>query len=229
MAERRHQVAFVAFTAPAKDVLIVFCEEGLKIGPASRKSCSAPTGDLLAAGCQGGPLQRQERKCVRPGRPRGSHGVRLVVVGVGKAGRVQAAGCPQAWRSRPGRAPGAARQRDNRRGTAVRHPQVRSHRRSRARHPPSRLQVRPLQDQAQGRREAAGAITSPPSQPQTLRARGRPTLRERRFRTVLLLTTWSTNRPMFSLPEEFARRASALRKLHVFGRSARHQGHGKLA
>ena len=45
MADAR-KLAFAPFAPPAKGVLIVFCDEGVKFGPATRKLL-APTGDLL--------------------------------------------------------------------------------------------------------------------------------------------------------------------------------------
>src|SRR5690348_17262710 len=38
---------FAPLSAPAKGVLVTFCEEGLKLGPATRRAL-APTGDLIA-------------------------------------------------------------------------------------------------------------------------------------------------------------------------------------
>src|SRR5438105_3112498 len=40
------KLEFAALTAPAKGVLVVFCDEGPKFGPAVRKLL-APTGDLI--------------------------------------------------------------------------------------------------------------------------------------------------------------------------------------
>ena len=41
------KLGFAPFAAPAKGVLIVFCDDGLKFGPATRKAL-APAGDLVA-------------------------------------------------------------------------------------------------------------------------------------------------------------------------------------
>ena len=40
------KLGFQGFSTPPKGVLIVLCEEGLKLGPATRKMLGA-TGDLL--------------------------------------------------------------------------------------------------------------------------------------------------------------------------------------
>ena len=40
------KLAFAPFAVPDKGVLVLFCEEGVKFGPASRKAL-APTGDLV--------------------------------------------------------------------------------------------------------------------------------------------------------------------------------------
>ena len=45
MADAR-KLAFAPFASPAKGVLIVFCEDGVKFGPATRKAL-APTGNLV--------------------------------------------------------------------------------------------------------------------------------------------------------------------------------------
>ncbi len=45
MADAR-KLEFVAFSAPYKGVLVVFCEEGLKFGRATRKALE-PTGDQV--------------------------------------------------------------------------------------------------------------------------------------------------------------------------------------
>ena len=45
MADAR-KLVFSSFAMPAKGVLILFCEERLKFGPAARKAL-APTGDLV--------------------------------------------------------------------------------------------------------------------------------------------------------------------------------------
>ena len=41
-----HKPVFAAFAAPSKGYLVLFCEEGVKFGPAARKAL-APTGDLV--------------------------------------------------------------------------------------------------------------------------------------------------------------------------------------
>ena len=45
MADAR-KLAFAPFSMPAKGVLVVFCTEGVKFGPATRKAL-APSGDLV--------------------------------------------------------------------------------------------------------------------------------------------------------------------------------------
>ena len=45
MADAR-KLVFSSFATPAKGVLVLFCEEGLKFGPAARQAL-APTGDLV--------------------------------------------------------------------------------------------------------------------------------------------------------------------------------------
>ena len=45
MADAR-KLVFSSFATPAAGVLVLFCEEGLKFGPAARKVL-APTGELV--------------------------------------------------------------------------------------------------------------------------------------------------------------------------------------
>ena len=53
-------LGFGPFAAPAKDVLIVFCDQGLNFGPATRKALG-PAAASGGAGGQGRALCRQER------------------------------------------------------------------------------------------------------------------------------------------------------------------------
>ena len=105
MADAR-KLGFAAFARPAKGVLVVFCDEGLKFGPATRKALGADRRSG-AAGGGGRPLHRQERQRARHRRAGRPDGARLVVVGVGKA-EAQGAGFRQARRRRDGQGSGSA-------------------------------------------------------------------------------------------------------------------------
>ena len=76
---------FVPFGRPAKDVLVVFCEEGLKFGAAARKAI-APVGDLVERAAAADRFKGKNGATLDIVAPTGLEGVsRLVVVGVGKA------------------------------------------------------------------------------------------------------------------------------------------------
>jgi leucyl aminopeptidase len=75
---------FVAFSAPVAGVLVVFCEEGLKFGSATRKVL-APTGDLVERAAAGEGFKGKKAATLDIVAPAGLEASRLVVVGVGKA------------------------------------------------------------------------------------------------------------------------------------------------
>ena len=114
------KLAFSPFAAPAKGVLVVFCDDGLKFGPATRKAL-APAGDLVKRAAAADRFQGQERQCARHRRAgRACRSPRLVVIGVGKAGELKVAGLRQARRRRHGQGSVARRTGDDLRRTAGR-------------------------------------------------------------------------------------------------------------
>ena len=128
-----------------------------KFGPATRRALAS---DRRPGGAGGGgrPLHRQERAALDLVAPEGLKVSRLVVIGTGKAADLQAEGLRQARRHRHGQVPGK-RHRSNRvRRTVRRAPERGAGGRSGAGHAPARLCVRPLQDQAQGRRGRRAAV-----------------------------------------------------------------------
>ena len=88
MADDR-KLAFAPFATPAKGVLILFCEEGLKFGPASRKAL-APTGDLVQRAAAGDRFTGKSGCALDIVAPAGLPVSRLVILGVGKAGKLKA-------------------------------------------------------------------------------------------------------------------------------------------
>ena len=154
------KLGFAPFAAPARigaaGVLIVFCDDALKFGPATTKA--------IAPGCwaghtrgQGRALHRQERHGARLSCPAGLHVARLVVIGAGKAAELKRRRtCVKLGGLAMGKLPLAAREAmvfAELPGGALK---ADAGRRSRARREAARLCLRPLQDQAQGGREAAG-------------------------------------------------------------------------
>src|SRR5258706_12757858 len=87
MADAR-KLAFAAFAAPTAGVLIVFCEEGLKFGPSTRKALS-PTGDLVERAAGSDNFTGKSGSALDIVAPTGLKVARLVVIGVGKAGKLK--------------------------------------------------------------------------------------------------------------------------------------------
>ena len=151
------KLEFAPFAAPAKGVLVVFCEDGAEIRAAARKAARADRRSGRAR--RGGrPLQGQERLRARhrgaarargrrgwswsgPARPRDLKAQDFVKLGGTAMGQVPAAASEVTiFADLPGGGDEAG-----------------SGRRSRARRAAARLCLRPLQDQAQGGRGEAGA------------------------------------------------------------------------
>lgn len=82
------KLGFVPFAAPAKGVFVVFCGEGLKLGPATAKALGATAGLVARAG-------KAERFTGKSGSslelvmPAGLKAGRLILIGVGKAADLQ--------------------------------------------------------------------------------------------------------------------------------------------
>ena len=70
-------------------VLILFCEEGLKFGPAARKLL-APTGDLVERAAKAERFTGKSGSALEIAAPARLAASRLVVIGVGKAGKLKA-------------------------------------------------------------------------------------------------------------------------------------------
>jgi leucyl aminopeptidase len=87
MADAR-KLAFAAFAAPTEGVLIVFCEEGLKFGPSTRKALSA-TGDLVERAAAADKFTGKGGSTLDIVAPAGLKVARLVVIGIGKASKLK--------------------------------------------------------------------------------------------------------------------------------------------
>ena len=77
------KLKFAPLSTPARGVLIVFCEEGLKLGAATRKAL-APTDDLLTRAAEAERFKGKNGATLDIVAPAGLTVSRLVVVGVGK-------------------------------------------------------------------------------------------------------------------------------------------------
>src|SRR5260370_28881893 len=80
----RLKLEFTPFATPAKGVLVLFCEEGVKFGPAARCAL-APTGDLVMRAAAADRFKGKSGSALDLVAPPGLDVSRLVVIGVGKA------------------------------------------------------------------------------------------------------------------------------------------------
>jgi leucyl aminopeptidase len=78
------KLRFGPFAAPAKDVLVMFCEEGLKFGSTARHLLG-PTGDLVTRAATADRFKGKNGSALDILAPPGLAASRLVVIGVGKA------------------------------------------------------------------------------------------------------------------------------------------------
>ncbi|MFN3657945.1 MAG: leucyl aminopeptidase [Pseudolabrys sp.] len=81
-------LGFGPFAAPARGVLVVFCDEGLKFGPATRKALG-PAADLAARAAKSERFTGKSGSALELIVPGGLKVSRLVVIGIGKAGEVK--------------------------------------------------------------------------------------------------------------------------------------------
>ena len=79
---------FAPFSTPLQGVLIVFCEEGLKFGPSTRKALG-PAGDLVQRAAASERFTGKSGGALDILAPAGLPLTRLVVLGVGKGGRLK--------------------------------------------------------------------------------------------------------------------------------------------
>src|SRR5262245_11854019 len=75
------KLGFEAFSTQPKGVVVLFCEEGLKIGPASRRIL-APAGDLLQRAAAADRFTGKSGSALDIVAPAGIAASRLVVLGV---------------------------------------------------------------------------------------------------------------------------------------------------
>ena len=80
----RLKLEFAPLAAPAKGVLVLFCEDGVKFGSAARRAL-APTGDLVKRAAAADRFKGKNASTLDLVAPPGLDLSRLVIVGVGKA------------------------------------------------------------------------------------------------------------------------------------------------
>ena len=81
-------LGFAPFSAPPKGVLILFCEEGLKLGPAARRVLT-PADDLFPRVAAAERFTGKSGSALELVAPAGIAASRLIVVGVGKPGKLK--------------------------------------------------------------------------------------------------------------------------------------------
>jgi leucyl aminopeptidase len=101
------KVAFAPFAAPRKGVLVLFCEEGLKFGPATRKAL-APAGDLVERAAAADRFTGKSGSALEISAPAGLSVTRLVVLGAGKAGKLKSQGYVKLGGAAMGKVPASA-------------------------------------------------------------------------------------------------------------------------
>jgi leucyl aminopeptidase len=213
MAEAR-KLGFVPFATPFKGVLVMFCEEGLKLGPATRKAL-APSGDLIQRAARAERFTGKSGSALEIVAPAGLAATRLVLLGVGKAGKLKAQDFVKFGGAALGKVPSTATQASivaELSGGAIKPEQsadlalgaqLRSY----------------VFDRYKTKRKEG---EEPPAKPRIDIAVGNPTTAQRAWRVReavadgVVLARDLVNEPANVLyPEEFARRAGALKKLGV--------------
>ena len=144
------KLGFTPFAAAPKGVLVVFCDDGLKFGPASRRAL-APSGDLVARAAKAERFTGKSGSVLELVMPEGLKLPRLVVIGTGKTADLQPKDFLKFGGIAMGKLPASASEATvfaELPGGAM---SAGAGGRSRARRAAARLCLRPLQDQAQGR------------------------------------------------------------------------------
>jgi leucyl aminopeptidase len=213
MADAR-KLGFVPFAGPFKGVLIVFCEEGLKLGPAARRAL-APTGDLIPRVARAERFTGKSGSALEIVAPTGLAATRLIILGVGKAGSLKAQDFVRLGGSAMGRVPSAA-------GLAIIFAELSG----------GALKPEQAADVALGTQLRAYVFDryktkrkegeDPPVKPQVDIAVANPPAAKRAWQTreavaegVTLARDLVNEPPNVLFPAEFARRATALKKLGV--------------
>ncbi len=101
------KLGFEAFSAAPKGVLILLCEEGLKLGPASRRAL-APAGDLLQRAAAADRFTGKSGSALDIVAPNGLAATRLIVLGVGKPVKLKSNDFAKLGGAAMGRVPSSA-------------------------------------------------------------------------------------------------------------------------
>ncbi len=101
------KLGFEAFPTSPRGVVILLCEEGLKLGPASRRIL-APAGDLLQRAAAADRFTGKSGSALDIVAPASIGASRLIVLGVGKAGKFKAQDFVKLGGAAMGRVPSSA-------------------------------------------------------------------------------------------------------------------------
>src|SRR5690242_21098546 len=82
------KLGFGPFTAPAKGVLVVFCDEGLRFGPATRKILG-PVADQVGRAAKVERFTGKRNSTLELVVPAGLKAERLIVIGLGKTAELK--------------------------------------------------------------------------------------------------------------------------------------------
>ena len=82
------KVGFVAFSAPPRGVLVVFCDDTLKFGEATRKALGKAA-DVVKRAAAANQFKGKSGSTLDIPAPEGIKADRLIVVGVGKAAEIK--------------------------------------------------------------------------------------------------------------------------------------------
>jgi leucyl aminopeptidase len=103
----RLELEFAPFDAPAKGVLVLFCEEGLKLGSVARRAIG-PTSDLVNRAAAADRFRGKNGSALDLVAPPGLNVSRLVIVGVGKSRDLKAQDFVKLGGTAMGKIPAAA-------------------------------------------------------------------------------------------------------------------------
>ncbi len=111
------KIDFSGFSAPSRGVLVVFCDESLKLGPATRKALGEAV-DLVTRAAAADRFKGKLGGALDIVAPAGLRSARLVVVGCGKVGDLKAKDYARLGGIAAGKIPSAAGSAHNSRRTA---------------------------------------------------------------------------------------------------------------
>ena len=180
------KLGFGPFAAPARGVLVVFCDDKLKFGPATAKALGSANG-LVARAAKAEAFTGKNGSALELIVPEGLKAARLVVIGAGKPAELKPKDFVKLGGLAMGKLPPSAAEATvfaELPGGAMRPDARPPCRRSGARRATARLRLRPLQDQAQGRRQAAGEPQGDDLRSAMSRRRAAPMRRARRSPTA---------------------------------------------